>query len=187
MPSAGRILIMPKGNYDANIQYEMLDLVGHNGKAWLAKQEVKGIEPNDANNEYWHDMVDIDEIVDSKLAELDTGWVYPSLSDKFKVYSLGVSEVRYRRIGDIVYIRGAVTPTVEIASGEITTIFTLPAGYRPSDLNVNVIMQGTGMNRWCLSINTGGAVNAQRYGISENSKIPEGTWMNIDVAFPLGK
>ena len=56
MASAGRILIMPKGKYNAETEYEMLDLVEHNNRAWIAKKACVGIEPSDANNEYWHDM-----------------------------------------------------------------------------------------------------------------------------------
>lgn len=56
MASAGRILIIPKGNYNAETEYEMLDLVSHSGASWLAKKIVKGIEPSDANAEYWFKM-----------------------------------------------------------------------------------------------------------------------------------
>lgn len=59
MASAGRILIMPKGNYNSGTTYEMLDLVNHNGKSWLAKKTSVGIEPSDANSEYWQNMFDI--------------------------------------------------------------------------------------------------------------------------------
>ena len=58
MADAGRILIMPKGDYDANSTYENLDLVKHKGTSWLAKKESKGIEPSEANEEYWHKMAD---------------------------------------------------------------------------------------------------------------------------------
>ena len=59
MASAGRILIIPKGNYDSSATYEMLDLVNYNGTSWLAKKTVIGIEPSDANSEYWHKMFNI--------------------------------------------------------------------------------------------------------------------------------
>lgn len=59
MASAGRILILPKGEYNSSTTYEMLDLVNHNGKSWLAKKTSVGIEPSDANSEYWQDMFDI--------------------------------------------------------------------------------------------------------------------------------
>ena len=60
MASAGRILIMPKGAYNASTTYEMLDMVGHNGTSWLAKKTSVGIEPSDANNEYWQNMFGMD-------------------------------------------------------------------------------------------------------------------------------
>ena len=59
MASAGRILIMPKGNYDSSATYEMLDMVHHNGTTWLAKKSVTSIEPSAANSEYWHNLVDV--------------------------------------------------------------------------------------------------------------------------------
>ena len=70
MATAGRILIMPKGKYDATVTYEMLDLVYHNGTSWLAKKTVVGIEPSDANAEYWHKLVDIDAIVEQKVRKI---------------------------------------------------------------------------------------------------------------------
>ena len=179
MASAGRILIMPKGNYNAETQYEMLDLVYHNGTSWLAKKTTKGIEPGEANSEHWHNLIDI-------VALMTEDWTYPTLNDGFEVYEEGVSEVRYRKIGNVVYMRGAVKPKVEIPSNNVTTIFTIPSKYRPKDLNVNGIMQGSAMNRWCLSITTGGSVNVQRYGAENNINIPEGTWLNIDISYPLG-
>lgn len=69
MASAGRILIIPKGNYDSSVTYEMLDLVKHNGTSWLAKKDVVGIEPSNANKEYWQNMFDID--VESELGNVD--------------------------------------------------------------------------------------------------------------------
>lgn len=55
---AGRILIIPKGDYDANASYTMLDLVSHNGTSWLARKNATGIEPSEANSEYWQRLVD---------------------------------------------------------------------------------------------------------------------------------
>ena len=59
MAVAGRILIMPKGSYDASVTYEMLDMVSHNNQTWLAKRTNVGIEPSEANSEYWFNMVGI--------------------------------------------------------------------------------------------------------------------------------
>lgn len=58
MADAGRVLIMPKGDYDPSVSYEMLDLVLYNNIAWLAKRDVIGIEPSDANSWYWFKMIE---------------------------------------------------------------------------------------------------------------------------------
>lgn len=73
MASAGRILIMPKGNYDSGVTYEMLDLVFNGGASWVAKKTVVGIEPNEENTEHWMkmcDSVDLTE-VNRRLTELE--------------------------------------------------------------------------------------------------------------------
>ena len=72
MASAGRILIMPKGDWSAETEYEMLDLVKHNGTSWLAKKESTGIEPTTENSEYWQNMFDTEayfQMLDSKIEE----------------------------------------------------------------------------------------------------------------------
>lgn len=69
MITAGRILIMPKGAYSADETYEMLDLVSHNGISWLAKKTSVGIEPSDANEEYWQNVFSANYAPPTKLLE----------------------------------------------------------------------------------------------------------------------
>ncbi len=61
MATAGRILIMPKGPYDASATYEMLDMVSHEGATWLAKKTSVGIAPSDSVSDYWFKMVGVSE------------------------------------------------------------------------------------------------------------------------------
>ena len=82
--SAGRILIKPRGEWDANITYEMLDLVNHNGYAFLAKRTVVGIEPSAEHSTYWHDMLDIKKIVENSIAETVADEVGDILSERFR-------------------------------------------------------------------------------------------------------
>lgn len=51
MVSAGRVLIMPKGAYDATETYSMLDLVSYNGSSYIAKKSTTGNLPT--NTTYW--------------------------------------------------------------------------------------------------------------------------------------
>lgn len=54
MVNAGRILIMPKGEWDSMTSYNMLDLVTENGVAYLARQASVGQEPAlDTQQAYW--------------------------------------------------------------------------------------------------------------------------------------
>ena len=67
MASAGRILIMPKGDWNAETEYEMLDLVKHNGTSWLAKKESTGIEPTVENSEHWQNMFEAEAFIDARI------------------------------------------------------------------------------------------------------------------------
>ena len=51
MVSAGRVLIIPKGDYSAEASYEMLDLVSYNGSSYIAKKPTTGNLPT--NTTYW--------------------------------------------------------------------------------------------------------------------------------------
>ena len=182
MASAGRILIMPKGDWSADTAYEMLDLVYHNGISWLAKKEVVGIEPSNDNAEYWHKMVDVDEIINRNN---DKEWTYPPLDEGFRPFQGRDNNlVRYRKYGNIVYIRGSIETTAPIAHDAITKIFDVGFDYCPKNMPVYGIMQGSGLNKWSLTITTDGAVKVQRFGTNEEVDIPAGTWLNLDISYP---
>jgi len=51
MISAGRVLLMPKGDYDPTTTYEMLDIVSYNGSSYIAKSTTIGNLPT--NTTYW--------------------------------------------------------------------------------------------------------------------------------------
>ena len=51
MADAGRIVIIPKGEYKSNITYERLDAVEYNNNGYIALKTVTGITPtNDGTN-----------------------------------------------------------------------------------------------------------------------------------------
>ena len=51
MVSAGRVLLMPKGDYNSGTTYSLLDLVSYNGSSYIAKGETTGNLPT--NTTYW--------------------------------------------------------------------------------------------------------------------------------------
>lgn len=51
MAIAGRVAIVPQGDFDINTSYQRLDMVYYNGNSYVAKKDVSGITPQ--NTEYW--------------------------------------------------------------------------------------------------------------------------------------
>ena len=182
MASAGRILIIPKGEYDSNASYKILDLVSKTGSLWLAKKDVTGIEPSTENSEYWFEFGNFETLIDSKIKAQDNGWNDANLLSPFTPLS-PLAKLRYRKIGNIVYLRGTISTLETIASGQITQICTLPEGFRPIGTSVMGVMESSGMNRWCISVDTNGAVTEQKYGISTPDIIPLNEILNIDFSF----
>lgn len=74
MADAGRIVIIPKGEYKSNITYERLDAVEYNNNGYIALKTVTGITPtNDGTN--WALYVKGGAEVDSELSDTSTNAV----------------------------------------------------------------------------------------------------------------
>lgn len=94
---------------------------------------------------------------------VDTGWITPKITDKFRAYNSEFTPV-YRKIGKQVEVMGAVAPINAIsATDEPQVIFTLPEGFRPR-MNLAKRAQGSGLYTWLCTIETNGNVGFSRYG-----------------------
>lgn len=91
MISAGRVLIKPCGEWNPTTTYHMLDLVNHNGYAYLAKRTVVGIEPN-VDPECWHNLLDINKVIEGGISESLADDVGKLLEERFADL---LSEARY--------------------------------------------------------------------------------------------
>lgn len=128
---------------------------------------------------------DITVKVRGELVVIGKGWLTPTLSDDFVLYDTGpASAVRYRKVGGIVEIRGAVKPVAVIAgSNTASTIFTLPEGYRPDSI-IRALCQGSGGYHWMLTVNAAGAVSFSRY--SDGNVFvdtPTTAWLPFQLTF----
>ncbi len=47
MVSAGRVMMIPKGEYDASTTYSVLDMVSYQGGSYVAKTTVSNVVPTD--------------------------------------------------------------------------------------------------------------------------------------------
>lgn len=84
MISAGRVLIVPRGKWNADATYHMLDLVEHNGYAYIAKRTVAVIEPSDERTDYWHNLFDVNTIVENAIAGTMADTVGDILEERFR-------------------------------------------------------------------------------------------------------
>lgn len=61
--SAGRVLLIPKGNWNGTDTYNCLDWVRHNRAAWVCKKTCINSEPSETNTEYWQLLAEDPESV----------------------------------------------------------------------------------------------------------------------------
>ena len=116
MAVAGKILIMPKGEWDSSASYKILDLVTHNNVAWLAKKTVTGIEPGEETEEYWFKFVDAVEMQDKKVAELE-GEI-TSLKDNVSKVQENLGELKLSYVDGTYYVQYGEDEATKKALGE---------------------------------------------------------------------
>ena len=114
----------------------------------------------------------------------DSGWLSPTVASQFEVYTAG-KPPKYRKIGKVVEVRGILKPKSTLSASSVGTeytMFTLPAGYRPSD-RISLLMQGSGMNKWMFDIGTDGVCSISRYGGTAVTDIPSGAWLSFQASY----
>lgn len=119
------------------------------------------------------------------LQDVDTGWIDLPLTSAFKISAVTTQKPIYRKVGKMVQITGAVTPTAEIAANKSTLIATLPNGFRPVNA-INTLCQGSGVNKCSINVQPTGTMYVERYGITTNDKIPINTWLPFNIVYFVG-
>lgn len=129
MASAGRILILPKGIYDSTKEYEMLDLVFHGGTSWVAKKSSVGVEPSDANDEFWFKMCEATDLteINNRLAALENQMLSAISLDDIDLsgYATKAELVNYAAKSDINTINNTLTSLdsrLDTAEPKISTL-----------------------------------------------------------------
>ena len=127
------------------------------------------------------------KVADVTSSTYDSGWVDVEWTSNFKDYDDSPdSGAQVRRIGNIVYLRGTATPT-NVLPGTIyiTRMGNLPSGFRP-DKNVQFVCQGSGTNRYTLTVYPDGNFGLSRYGTTEMSDIPKSAWLPFNTSYVAG-
>ena len=116
----------------------------------------------------------------------DTPWTNLALDSAWAYYNNDVSNTpKYRVKGDVVEIRGQISPTTAHATSNTReTIATLPSGVRPSS-DIYVICQGSGKATWLFSVQKTGEITLSRYGVSSNDTVPLNAWLPFQVTYIL--
>ncbi|AOH54497.1 hypothetical protein ABE28_009040 [Peribacillus muralis] len=111
-----------------------------------------------------------------------TPWINLTLQNGVKSYQSNRTP-QYKKIGNIVYLRGAVTNV--LANG--TIMATLPIGYRPLDMTHNYAQNGSNISgrstNTRISVTTVGEIIMD--GASELSQYEDGKWFPINTSFPV--
>lgn len=91
-----------------------------------------------------------------------------------------------RSVGRVIQLSGAFLNNSNIQSTTSPEIIGyLPVWARPS-LQVNFIVQGSGINRFLLTVYTNGNIGFSRYGTTSNIMVPAGSWLNISCMYVAG-
>lgn len=115
----------------------------------------------------------------------DTGWLkVTTFYNNCTSYSSD-APVMARQIGSIVCIKGVVKNTKQftISGNKQAELFKLPSGISSTPTELNFIQQGSGANKFTLTLKTTGVVSLQRYGTTSNGNVPVNQWLNTNCTY----
>lgn len=92
--SAGKIMPLPRGAYDENATYNILDMVTLDNKLWIAKKSgITGIEPSKTAPEW---MMAVDGTTDVKGLETEVEAKFASIDEQFLAKDTQISGLNTR-------------------------------------------------------------------------------------------
>lgn len=74
----GRVSIVPRGAYDANLFYNKLDVVMYNGNAYIAKKDTP-VGTSIMNTEYWMELASHGTPSDQQVADAVSDWALENI------------------------------------------------------------------------------------------------------------
>ena len=94
---------------------------------------------------------------------------------------------QYKVCGNVVYVQGiakAKSTLTTSTSSSLTLATGIPAPYRPAYAQ-HCVCQGSGMNRWLLTVGNGGTLLLSRYGTTEAGSVGTGSWLPFSFAYMI--
>ena len=148
----GRIGLNIRGDYDDSGVYEPLDVVAYHGEVYVTTASTTGNPPCDVDGitdtDYWQKLVSRNDVtINATVTHTNN----ITTNDN----TTGNGELRYRTIGNHVYISGGVN--VRYAGSNIT-LMNLPEGARPQHTTIYKYCVCGGIRIACVGVSTNGDV-----------------------------
>lgn len=128
----GKVLIAPRGTWDASTAYERLDVVNNNGASWIAKRENTGVTPADGDD--WTNLLDI-----TKDGVIDALGYTPDNDEPVKLIAdIEVTEEGITLIKQEVSLKKQVVVLADIGTTATSTYTAVTAKVRHSGYSENI-------------------------------------------------
>ena len=114
-----------------------------------------------------------------------TAWNTLTIASGFETYETGTNP-KYRVNGNLVTITGVLKPTSTVTSS--ATGVKLASGIKTQycpEVTLIFVCQGSGINRWILTVDSSGAIYVSRYGTNDYVDIPTGAWLPFCVTYSI--
>ena len=105
----------------------------------------------------------------------DTGWVECKYGNGIVPYTSN-SHARVRKIGNIVFLQGTLKNNTAWSTHD--SILTFDKKFAPSQES-RFLCQGSGLNRFLLTVRTTGICKVERYGTTKSITVETGPWLNV--------
>lgn len=114
----------------------------------------------------------------------DTGWIECKYGNGIVPYTSN-SNARVRKIGNIVFLQGTLKNNTAWSTHD--SILTFDKKFAPSQES-RFLCQGSGLNRFLLTVRTTGICKVERYGTNQSQgiTIKTGAWLNIFATWVTG-
>ena len=84
----------------------------------------------------WIASISVEDITTAMPVGLATPWIAPTLLNGWANLGAPWQVAQYRKVGDIVYLRGVITNPTPVATNASSGMFTLPTGFRPANYEI---------------------------------------------------
>ena len=112
----------------------------------------------------------------------DTGWVECKYGNGIVPYTSN-SNARVRKIGNIVFLQGTLKNNTGWSTHD--SILTFDKKFAPSQES-RFLCQGSGLNRFLLTVRTTGICKVERYGTTKSITVETGAWLNVFATWVTG-